>query len=87
MESKGPFEIVLKANNGQCIMRIYTVPFKSKLTLDSRSSHESGIENRVENRDSILDDYVSILDECVLILDVCVSILELDSCETGTAFV
>ena len=57
------------------------------MTLDSRSSHESGIENRVENRDSILDDYVSILDECVSILDVCVSILELDSCETGTAFV
>ena len=62
-----------------------TVPFKSKLTLDSRSSHES----RIEDRDSILDDYVSILDdcvsildECVSILDVCVSILVLDSCET-----
>ena len=42
-----------------------TVPFKSKLTLDSRSLHES----RIENRDSIRDDYVSILDECVSILD------------------
>ena len=70
-----------------------TVPFKSKLTLDSRSSHES----RIEDRDSILDDYVSILDDCVSILDECVSILDvyvsilvLDSCETrqtGTAFV
>ena len=76
------------AEDGTC-----TVPFKSKLTLDSRSSHES----RIEDRDSILDDYVSILDdcvsildECVSILDVCVSILVLDSCETrqtGTAFV
>ena len=33
----------------------HTVPFKSKLTLDSQSSRESRIENRVENRDSILD--------------------------------
>ena len=45
--------------------KIATVPFKSKLTLNSQSSHES----RIETRDSILDDYVSILDECVLILD------------------
>ena len=38
-----------------------TVLFKSKLTLDSRSLRESRIENRVENRDSILNCCVSIL--------------------------
>ena len=38
-----------------------TVPFKSKLTLNSRSSWESRIENRVQNQDSILDCCVSIL--------------------------
>ena len=38
--------------------KIATVPFKSKLTLDSQSSHES----RIESRHSILYDYVSILD-------------------------
>ena len=36
----------------------HTVPFKSKLTLDFRSSRES----RIENRDSILDCCVSIRD-------------------------
>ena len=41
-----------------------TVPFKSKLTLDSRSLQESRIENQVENQDSILDCCVSILDSC-----------------------
>ena len=40
----------------------HTVPFKSKLTLDSQFSRESRIENRVENRDSILDCCVSIRD-------------------------
>jgi len=63
-------------------INLCTVPFKSKLTLDSRSLHESRIENRVKNRDSIRDDYVSILGECVSILDKCDSILVLDFCET-----
>ena len=51
-----------------------TVPFKSKSTLNSRSSRETRIENRVENRDSILDCCVSILDSC-------------ETHQTGTAFV
>ena len=37
----------------------YSTIQKYKLTLDSRSSRESRIENRVENRDSILDCCVS----------------------------
>ena len=35
------------------IIIMHTVPFKSKLTLDSQSSRESRIENQVENQDLI----------------------------------
>ena len=44
----------------------HTVPFKSKLTLDFRSSRESRIENRIENRESSRE---SRLDSRLLRLD------------------
>ena len=42
----------------------HTVPFKSKLTLDSRSLRESRIESRIETRFSIFASRFLILDSC-----------------------